>query len=224
QSVNLRGWTLADLGGDSHQIGADLFIAPGQYLVLARNGDASLNGNVAPAYIYSNVSLANSADELLLLSPDGQAIDSMAWGGDTGLKAPRGASLERTGFDAANWAASSTPWPGSLGDAGTPGAAYMPAVATATATAGVITPLPAAPTATATVTVITGATWPLAAAPGALQIDEIAYRGSDEEYVELFNNSTEVVALAGRSIGDAEVPGSGEGMYALPDNVSLAPA
>ncbi|MCB0079744.1 MAG: lamin tail domain-containing protein, partial [Caldilineaceae bacterium] len=224
QSVNLRGWTLADLGGDSHQIAADLFIAPGQYLVLARNGDASLNGNVAPAYIYSNVSLANSADELLLLSPDGQAIDSMAWGGDTGLKTPRGASLERTGFDAANWAASSTPWPGSLGDAGTPGAAYMPAVATATATAGVITPLPAAPTATATVTVITGATWPLAAAPGALQIDEIAYRGSDEEYVELFNNSTEVVALAGRSIGDAEVPGSGEGMYALPDNVSLAPA
>src|SRR5215217_2902309 len=41
--VNLRGWTLADLGSEHHTINADLIIPPGGYVVLAHNGDTAAN-------------------------------------------------------------------------------------------------------------------------------------------------------------------------------------
>ena len=65
-AVNLRGWTLADLDNDRHMIGVDLIIEAGQYLVLARNGDSASNGGIQVSYVYNNLSLANSNDELLL--------------------------------------------------------------------------------------------------------------------------------------------------------------
>ena len=58
--------------------------------------------------------------------------------------------------------------------------------------------------------------------PSPLQIDEVAYDGSDGEYVVLANVSGGDLSLAGWILGDAEQPGNGEGMYALPDLV-LAP-
>jgi hypothetical protein len=50
----------------------------------------------------------------------------------------------------------------------------------------------------------------------------VAYAGSDEEYIVLANAGNENFDLAGYLLGDAERPGDGEGMYALPD-VVLAP-
>ena len=64
--------------------------------------------------------------------------------------------------------------------------------------------------------------WQHAAAPSPLQIDEVAYDGSDAEYVVLVNVSNTDLSLAGWTLGDAEQPYDGEGMYALPDLV-LAP-
>ena len=50
QSVNLRGWQLRDLGSDHYPIVVDLVIEPGQYVVLARNGDTASNGGVLSSY------------------------------------------------------------------------------------------------------------------------------------------------------------------------------
>jgi hypothetical protein len=52
-----------------------------------------------------------------------------------------------------------------------------------------------------------------------LQIDELAYDGSEAEYIVLANVSQAALSLEGWLIGDAERPGDGEGLYALPDQV-----
>ena len=92
-TVNLRGWTLADLDSDRHVITADVVVEPGAYVVLARNGDSSTNGGVSAAYVYGGLSLANGADELLLLAPNGTEVDRVVWG--SVLATTPGASLER---------------------------------------------------------------------------------------------------------------------------------
>jgi hypothetical protein len=69
-AVNLSGWMLADLDSDHHTIAADLWIEPGMYLVLGRQGDAAQNGGVSVAYVYGGVNHNNDApDALRLLRP-----------------------------------------------------------------------------------------------------------------------------------------------------------
>jgi len=205
--VNLRGWTLADLGSDRHTIPIDLTIPPGAYLVLGRNAEISSNGGAPVGYIYSDIALANSADELLLLAPDGTEVDRVTWGSDSGSSITAGVSLERTMLDdPATWLASPLAWPGSAGDTGTPGTAYI-----------------AAPVVTPTATLPTLSAWLPVATPGPLQIEEVAYRGSDAEFIVLLNTSSSALDLTGWVIGDAVTPGKGEGMYALPDGYWLQP-
>jgi hypothetical protein len=212
-SVNLRGWLLTDLGSDRHTITADLWLEPGQYLVLARNRDPASNGGVLAVYTYSNLTLANGSDELLLLAPDTTEVDRVQWG-DGVLTTRAGASLQRViSSGSQDWTTSSEPWPGSSGDRGSPGSAYQPPAAA--------TPEPAAsPTPAAT----PGAQWPLATAPSPLVIDEVYYDGSDREFVTLINVSPQPLDLSGWVIGDEETPGAGEGMYALPAGYQLSPA
>jgi len=82
-TVNLRGWRIADLGGDSHTIADDLTIEPGSYAVIGRNGDRMANGGVDVAYVYSSFSLANGDDEIFLFAPGGveidDAVDKVVW-------------------------------------------------------------------------------------------------------------------------------------------------
>ncbi len=168
-AVNLLGWTVADLDSDRHIIATDVTIAAGGYVVLARNGDATANGGVTPAYVYGGaIQLANTTDELLLLDPDGTEVDRVLWGDGTTLSVPNGASLERTDLGTraskvsqatgATWATATTPWPGSAGDLGSPGqpfAGSTPATNTPTpspspspspSTTPSATPSPTAPT------------------------------------------------------------------------------
>ncbi len=203
-AVNLRGWTLADLDSDRHTIALDVVIEPGQYLVLARNSDAAVNGGVLASYVYQGLALANSTDELLLLAPDGTETDRAIWS-----DAKAGASAQRTTLtDAPLWENSQAPWPGSAGDSGTPGSAYQSQ--------------PSLPTTTPSPVATPGLPWPLAAAPSALQIDEVLYRGSDEELVVLHNTGTTALDLTGWLIGDAETQGKSEGIYELPTGTLLA--
>ncbi len=204
ETVNLRGWRLADLGTDNHAIAADVFIPPGGYVVLARNGDPTVNGGVNAAYVYTGISLANGDDELLLIAPDGTEMDRVVWGG--GLRVTAGASLERAGFAVnSGWQTATQPWLGSAGDVGSPGGPATP---------------PSAATATPT-TVAPGASWPLAPVESQLQIDEVAPNGSNEEYIALVNVGKTPLALDGYLVGDAQRPGLSEGMYALPGGVVL---
>ena len=212
-AVNLRDWVLADLDNDRHLIATDLWIQPGQYLVLGRTDDSTINGGVSVAYAYQNLSLANSSDELVLLAPDGAEVDRVVWGDGTALTVKAGASLQRTALAAsASWAISQDAWPGSAGDQGTPSSAYQPPIQAPTAT----------PTGTVAPDATPGATWPLATTPSDLQIDEVLYRGSDEEFVVLYNAGATSIDLTGWLIGDAETPGKSEGIYALPAGSLLA--
>ena len=117
--VNLRGWSLSDLGTDQHVIATDLVIQPGAYLVLGRNADTSVNGGVDVDYVYAGLSLANGDDEIVLAVPGGREADRVVWGDE--LSASRGASLARSAFPDGAWLPSPQPWPGSAGDRGTPG-------------------------------------------------------------------------------------------------------
>ncbi|MCB0074838.1 MAG: lamin tail domain-containing protein, partial [Caldilineaceae bacterium] len=213
--VNLRGWTLADLGTDRFTVATDLTIAPGAYIVLARNGDAAANGGVDPALTYTGISLANGEDELLLIAPDGVEIDRVVWG--EALTARAGVSLERAGTTpAAPWQEARGPWRAG-GDWGTPNAAP------GTNPPGDDQPPgPLVPTPVADVNVPAKWTWAADAAP--VVIDEVAFRGSDQEFVVLRNLTEQEIDLGGWLVGDAATPGSGEGMYVLPDGLTIAPA
>ena len=228
--VDLVGWTLTDGGRDNHVIESTLWIEAGTYAVLARNGDAVTNGGVNAAYVYRGINLANEADEIRLLDPGGVEQDRVAWGGGAPLRIVAGASLERTTFDGvAQWQVAIVAWPGSAGDRGSPGAAYsLPPLETPTPTA---TPTPAvspSPTSTPTTTPTPTPTatrpavaWPLPEAFSPLQIEEVAFRGSDTEFIALINTGDTALDLTGWLVGDAEVPGDGEGLYALPAYVLL---
>lgn len=213
-AVNLRGWALADLDNDRHTIAVDLVIEAGQYLVLARNGDSASNGGVQTSYVYNNLSLANSSDELLLFTEIGSEVDRVSWGEGTIITNQSGASFQRTTMTSTgSWTASTTSWQGSAGDQGSPGSGH-------TAREG--TPTPAA-TGIPGATVTPAAQWAIASAPAILQIEEVYYNGSDDEFVALLNTGTTPLDLAGWVIGDEETPGQGEGMYGLPTGYLLAP-
>ncbi|CAN5675080.1 hypothetical protein BH10CHL1_BH10CHL1_27260 [soil metagenome] len=206
-AVNLHDWVIKDLGSDQHIINVDLFIQPGAYLVLGRNLDAASNGNVPIAYVYTDLTLANSADELLLMAPDGTEVDRVSWGDASGLEITPGVSTERANLDEpAQWTTATTPWPGSVGDLGTPGGVYMPA-----------------PLVTVTPTPLSINTWSPVDAASPLQIEEVAYQGADEEFIALLNTSDATLDLTDWVIGDAALPGGGEGMYDLPAGYHLNP-
>ena len=128
--IDINGWTIADLGADSHVInnGGPLVIPAGGYLVLGNNGDTSSNGGVNVNYVYSNWYLSNSADEIILFddSPDPVEIDHVEYDGGPTFPDPNGASmaLKDPALDnniGTNWCTSTTPF--GDGDLGTPGVA-----------------------------------------------------------------------------------------------------
>jgi hypothetical protein len=87
-SIDLNGLTISDDGTNSHQINnaASLLIAPGAYLVLGRNGNSANNGGYIADYVYTNFTLGNTLDQIVL-SDNGSEIVRLNY---TGL--PFGAS------------------------------------------------------------------------------------------------------------------------------------
>ncbi len=179
--VNLKDWLVSDLDSDRHVIAHDLLVQPGQYVVLARNGDRTVNGNVAVHYVYSGIQLANEADELSLTAPWGVEVDRVVWGEAAGLKIRPGLSYERITFQGAPvWVLAHEPWPGSAGDSGSPGAPYIAPAPTQSPTP-TLTPLPVA------TTPAPPSSWQPVSAPGPLVIDEVYAWSADGEYVVLRN-------------------------------------
>lgn len=122
--VDLLNWVLADDGSDYHIIETSLIIQPGSYVVLARNGDSSLNGNVAAAYEYSNMKLSNSMDEVWLLAPDWTLVDQVNWHEELSIPLPTGSTLERVNLgEPESWQIATELWSDSVGDLGSPGSA-----------------------------------------------------------------------------------------------------
>jgi hypothetical protein len=202
ESINLRGWTLADLKRDRHLIDVDLQIAPDAYVVLARNGDPAVNGGVIADYVYRNIALANKDDELLLISPEGVEVDRVVWGPGTGLTIRSGASLYRSHFGPdAPWLTATTPWPGSLGDFGHPGSPPPSGMETPTPTATEEPPPAGTPTDTPTPS-------PTPTAP-TLFISEFiadpdAVTDANGEWFELYNPGPDSINLRGWTLTDQE--------------------
>ncbi|MEZ4609775.1 MAG: lamin tail domain-containing protein [Caldilineaceae bacterium] len=167
-----------------------------------------------PALTYTGISLANGEDELLLIA--GRRGNRQSRVGQA-LTARAGVSLEQAGTtSAAPWQEAQGPWRAG-GDWGTPGAAP------GTNPPGDDQPPgPLVPTPVADVNVPAKWTWAADAAP--VVIDEVAFRGSDQEFVVLRNLTEQEIDLGGWLVGDAATPGSGEGMYVLPDGLTIAPA
>ncbi|HEX2781794.1 MAG TPA: lamin tail domain-containing protein, partial [Gemmatimonadaceae bacterium] len=122
-AVSLRGWTIASGNDAPRRIGASLSLAPGAYMVLARDASPARNGGVRAAWGYGgSPSFANSNDWLALRDARGTTVDSIGWRG-----AKPGASWELVDDPAhahaqvgdAGWRWATTSF--GRGDLGTPG-------------------------------------------------------------------------------------------------------
>lgn len=130
--LNLEGWSLSDDGGSMHVIntgGAGLRCRPGHSLVLAINGDMSLNGGVHADYVYSGFTLSNTTDQIILSRPSGAVVDRVAYDSTAWPNVPGHAICLKlaarnatSNDDGANWCAATTAISATNADTGTPGA------------------------------------------------------------------------------------------------------
>lgn len=98
QAIDLNGLVLQDQGSNRHTIAqaGPLVILPGEYLVLGRDGDSSTNGGYEADYVYSNFSLANSSDAVIL-AWQGETIFSLFYASSDGF-GQAGTSMELQGL------------------------------------------------------------------------------------------------------------------------------
>jgi len=73
---DFNGITLSDNGSNSHLItgSTNLLINPGEYFVFGKNGNTSENGGYIADYVYSNFTLGNSDDEIILADTIGNKL------------------------------------------------------------------------------------------------------------------------------------------------------
>lgn len=128
--IDVNGWTIEIQTGARHLIanGGPLMIAPGEYLVLADDADPLVNGGVPADYEYDTVFLGNGSGAIILLNGGLAEEARIAYDDGATFPDPNGSSMYLTDLlldytDGANWDVSATPWAGSAGDNGTPGAA-----------------------------------------------------------------------------------------------------
>ncbi len=121
EPVNLRGIDLGDDGGDRHRIETDLLIMPEQFLTLARNGDADLNGGLIADYVYADFTLSNGGDEIVFRRGPDERL-RLDYGREFAVA---GQSRELTSLPAlaANYGLTLAALTYGLGDIGTPGEA-----------------------------------------------------------------------------------------------------
>ena len=128
--INLNGLIIKDDGTDVHVISDEnLILSPNEFLVLGSNNNMESNGNVNIDYQYSNFSLSNLWDEIIISHPSGIILDEVKY--DNGETFPDqegysmmllSANLENnTGL---NWSISNTTF--GNGDYGNPGLTNFP--------------------------------------------------------------------------------------------------
>jgi len=73
---DFNGITLSDNGSNSHLItsSTNLLINPGEYFVFGKNGNTIENGGYIADYVYSNFTLGNSDDEIILSDTIGNML------------------------------------------------------------------------------------------------------------------------------------------------------
>ena len=124
-TIDIAGWMIKDAGSDEHVISNDamsILVVPGDYFILARNGNEALNGGLVADYAYTGFTLSNSEDEIILTDAAGAVVDEVhytnAWAFGNGI-AMEIHDLESNNNVAENWYASTVQY--GDGDYGTPG-------------------------------------------------------------------------------------------------------
>ena len=127
-SININGWIIKDLDDDYHIIGSEgleVIIEPGEYVVMARNDNQSLNGGISVGYQYSNFTLSSN-DEIILTNSSGAILDEVhytdSWAYDNGISMEiHDIELDNGIYE--NWFSSIAQY--GNGDYGTPGASWQ---------------------------------------------------------------------------------------------------
>jgi hypothetical protein len=126
--IDLNGWTLKDDGSDSHTFTTSIIVSAGSYFVMGRGADSTVNGGVNLDHSYGDgvFTMANGADEIVLLSPSSVEIDRIVYGvggfpdGGPGFSISLDPNqLAGDNNLAANWCLSTSVF--GAGDYGTPG-------------------------------------------------------------------------------------------------------
>ena len=124
-TIDIAGWMIKDAGSDEHVISNDamsILVVPGDYFIMARNGNEALNGGLVADYAYTGFTLSNSEDEIILTDAAGAVVDEVhytnAWVFGNGV-AMEIHDLESNNNVAENWYASTIQY--GDGDYGTPG-------------------------------------------------------------------------------------------------------
>ena len=93
EDIDLNGFTIKDNDTDSHLIINSVIVDAYSFAVLGKVSDTSINGGVLLDYQYIGITLANGADEILLIDPYGNTVDSVAYDGGSTFPDPNGASM-----------------------------------------------------------------------------------------------------------------------------------
>jgi hypothetical protein len=227
----------AGQGEGMYRLPQGLILAPHQALVIANRADVFRSQfQASPDYELREsdpavpnlekytqwstgyVELLNTGDELIVLNANDWWVDAVSWGNSSlGLDPPvsrvaEGHSLSRRfGYldsdQASDWMDQPAPDPWLI-DISTP------------------TPTPTftpRPTATATPTPT-----PTSPQAGAVLISEVFYHSATVadpmgEWIEVYNNSAQLICLGGFKLGDEEYSGGSEGMSAFPEPACLSP-
>ena len=127
-TIDIYGWTIKDGDGDEHMISNDTMavtIMPGDYFVMARNGDSTLNGGLSVDYDYDDISLSNSEDEIILLDGSSAIVDEVHYTSSWVFSSGVSMEIHDLGIDNninTNWYGSSLTY--GDGDNGSPGTPY----------------------------------------------------------------------------------------------------
>ncbi|MEE2830192.1 MAG: lamin tail domain-containing protein [Myxococcota bacterium] len=96
-AIDMDGWTLADYHTNEYLISGSVLVAPGGYAVLGESMDLGLNLGTPVDFAYgltaAGFPLGNNTDEVVLVSPGGLVIDSVAYDGGTTFPSAEGAAL-----------------------------------------------------------------------------------------------------------------------------------
>ncbi|MDZ4771662.1 MAG: lamin tail domain-containing protein [Planctomycetota bacterium] len=129
--LNLEGWTITDNAGNAHVIdrgGQGLWFFRGERLVLGNNADVTLNGGVVIDYVWTNFSLTNTSDQIVLLDTTGAVVDRVDYTSTAPWPSASGKAIALRGGvedvlandDGASWCLASTVLNAGTTDTGTP--------------------------------------------------------------------------------------------------------
>ncbi len=108
-AIDMGGWILQDLGNESHTIADGITIQPHSTLMMCKNVERDLNGDVGCDYQYTNMALGNKEDAIILFNAEETEIDRVEYDDDDQFPSPTGATLIYTGGpeddnnDGSNW-------------------------------------------------------------------------------------------------------------------------